>query len=228
MFEQPPDFVPYRTRDGSFTLRSEQLDVFHHSVHGAVQESMHVFIDEGLKHVAAKHIDVLEVGLGTGLNALLTWIHAMESDKSVRYTALEPYPVQQDVLVQIDHPGALLRPDLRDSFLEMMRAPEGAEQQMADTFTFMRSAVSAGALREVERYDIVYFDAFAPRTQPELWTEDVFRCMHDALRPGGILVTYCAKGNVRRAMLAAGFTVDRVPGPPAKRQMLRATRPLVP
>ncbi len=227
MYSPPSDFRPYRTRDGSFTLRSEQLDVFHHSVHGAIQESMHVFIDMGLKQLTAARIDVLEVGSGTGLNALLTWIHAVENGRWVRYTALEPHPVAQDVLIQIDHPGALGRPELRDPFLAMMCAPGSSEQHLTDAFTFTRSAGSVLELHEVERYDIVYFDAFAPRTQPELWTVDVFRRILVALRPGGILVTYCAKGDVRRAMLAAGFTVARVPGPPGKRQMLRATRPLV-
>lgn len=208
-------------------MRSEQLDVFHHSVHGAVQESMHVFIDTGLKQLAASRIDVLEVGLGTGLNALLTWIFATENGRSVRYTALEPNPVSEEVLKVIDHPAALLRPELSAQFLAMMCSPHGVEQRVTDAFTFMRSSISALDLSDSSRFDIVYFDAFAPRTQPELWSIDVFRRMHDALRPGGILVTYCAKGDVRRAMLAAGFTVERLSGPPGKRQMLRAKRPLL-
>jgi tRNA U34 5-methylaminomethyl-2-thiouridine-forming methyltransferase MnmC len=227
MFEQPPDFVPYRTRDGSFTLRSEQLDVFHHSVHGAVQESKHVFIEMGLKRLSASHINVLEVGLGTGLNALLTWLHVSEHGGQVRYTALEPYPVPHEVVMDIDHPGAVGRPELSDAFIAMMSVPPDVELDVTDAFTFVRSTTSALELSDVSRFDMVYFDAFAPRTQPELWTPDVFRRMHNALRPGGILVTYCAKGNVRRAMLAAGFTVERLPGPPGKRQMLRATRPLL-
>ncbi len=228
MFEQPSDFVPHRTRDGSITLRSAQLDVFHHSVHGAVQESLHVFINMGLKQLAAAHIDVLEVGLGTGLNALLTWLYAAEQGKQVRYTALEPYPIHRNVLAEVDHPGTLGRPELREAFLAMMSAPAEVEQRVDDAFSFTRSASSALAWQQDERFDLVYFDAFAPRTQPELWSVEVFRRMRDALRPGGILVTYCAKGDVRRAMLAADFRVDRVPGPPGKRQMLRATRPSLP
>lgn len=225
MYTPPADLLPLRTADGSFTLRSEALGEQYHSVHGALQESRHVFIEAGLQATAGAEIDLLEVGLGTGLNALLTWIAGRESGRRVRYTALEPFPLPQDVLAAMDHPARCDHPDLREAFLAMMAAPEGTWYQAGPGFGFRRSASSVLALEAEQAYDLVYFDAFGPATQPELWTLDVFLRVHRALRPGGMLVTYCAKGDVRRAMQEAGLWVERLPGPPGKREMMRATRP---
>lgn len=225
MYTPPADFVPLRTADGSFTLRSEALGEQYHSVHGAVQESRHVYLAMGLDAVRAGSIDLLEVGLGTGLNALLTWIAAEGRDEPVRYTALEPYPLSREALSRMDHPAACGDPAKAGAVLDMLTAAEGAWQAMSPRFSFRRRATSVLALEEVSTYDLVYFDAFGPGTQPELWTEEVFRRLHRAMRPGALLVTYCAKGDVRRAMQTAGLAVERLPGPPGKREMLRARKP---
>lgn len=167
-------------------------------------------------------MDLLEVGLGTGLNALLTLIETERTGQMVRYSALEPWPVSAETLAELDHPAALGRPDLRQQFEHMMNANK---IQLTDGFAFQRSALPVQELTTEAAYDLVYFDAFAPTVQPEMWTLDVFQRIHRSMRPEATLVTYCAKGVVRRTFLEAGFSVERLKGAPGKLEMLRATRP---
>ncbi len=221
----PQERSPLRTADGSLTLHIAQWDEPYHSRHGAVQESTHVFIKAGLEQVAKPTIDVLEVGLGTGLNLLLTWVRCLEGKCAVNYTALEPYPVAKEHLEALGHADELAWPGLHEPFLEVMTGAAGAWQQGIGGLRFRRLEGPVQDFAEEAMVDVVYFDAFAPEKQPDMWTEEVFRRMFRALRPGGVLVTYCAKGEVRRTMQAAGFEVERLPGPPGKREMLRATRP---
>lgn len=219
-----PDPEPFRTADGSLTLRSAQWGEQYHSVHGAVQESTHVFIKRGLEHVGKAHIDVLEVGLGTGLNLLLTWIRCLEGKCTVGYTALEPYPVSAEHLQALGHCTDLAWPGLHGPFMERMTVHRDTGWEAMGGLTFQRLPQPVQRFTGEAVADVVYFDAFGPPTQPEMWSLEVFQRMHRALRPGGVLVTYCAKGEVRRTLQAAGFTVERLPGPPGKREMLRATR----
>lgn len=214
-----------RTADGSFTLRHEAVGETYHSTHGAVNESMHVFIKAGLAAVDRPVVRVLEVGLGTGLNLLLTWIRCLEGKCSVEYTALEPYPLASEVLEQLAHCEDLAWPGLHAPFLQMMAAPEGVQQRMQGGLSFTRSAMPVVKYEAENAYDVVYFDAFSPQHQPEMWTTEVFSKVFRALVPGGILVTYCAQGEARRNMQAAGFHVERLEGPPGKRHMVRATKP---
>lgn len=215
--------VAVRTADGSHTLSWGQEH--YHSVHGAVQESTHVFIKAGLEHVAKAHVDVLEVGLGTGLNLLLTWIRCLEGKLTATYHALEPYPLAAATLDELRHAEDLAWPGLHAPFMELMTGPCDAWGDALGGLRFQVSRTDVRAFGATEAFDVIYFDAFAPGYQPDLWSEAVFSRMFAALRPGGVLVTYCAKGDVRRAMQAAGFSVERLPGPPGKREMLRATRP---
>jgi tRNA U34 5-methylaminomethyl-2-thiouridine-forming methyltransferase MnmC len=216
--------APHRTADGSFTLLHEELGATYHSTHGAVQESMHVFVQAGLAVVEKDEVDVLEVGLGTGLNLLLTWIRCYEGKCRVNYTALEPHPVDAPTLEALGHAEELAWPGLHAPFVERMMAPAGEWQPELGGLRFRHLPTPVQAFEATAAYDLIYFDAFAPGTQPELWTQAVMERMHHALRPGGLLVTYCAKGEVRRAMQAAGFTVERLPGPPGKREMMRARK----
>lgn len=218
------DLVPVRTADGSLTLWSGQLDERYHSAHGAVQESTHVFIRMGLEHMGGPHVDVLEVGLGTGLNLLLTWIRCLEGKCTVEYTALEPFPLDKGQLAALDHCTELAWPGLHEPFMERMTGPDRMRWEACGGLVFQRSSMRVQEFQGEAVADVIYFDAFAPAAQPGMWTLDVFRRMHGALRPGGVLVTYCAKGEVRRTMKLAGFSVERLPGPPGKREMLRATR----
>lgn len=224
MYVPPADFAPLRTGDGSLTLRSEQLDEQYHSIHGAVLESTHVYIKAGLERAGKGDVDVLEVGLGTGLNLLLTWIRCLEGKCRVRYTALEPYPLGKAQLEALGHCADLAWPGLHEPFIErMVSASEGWHEALGG-LTFRKLGTSVSEHEAEEAYDVIYFDAFAPSVQPELWSVEVFQRMHRSLRPGGALVTYCAKGEVRRAMIAAGFSAKRHKGPPGKAHMLRAVR----
>ncbi|HQV76523.1 MAG: tRNA (5-methylaminomethyl-2-thiouridine)(34)-methyltransferase MnmD [Flavobacteriales bacterium] len=220
----PTDFKPYRTADGSYTLRSESWDVFHHSVVGAVNESTHVFIKAGLEAVHKPNVDVLEVGLGTGLNLLLTWIRCLEGKCAVRYTALEPFPLPVATLEELQYCEDLAWPGLHGPFLDLMTCTHDDWNGAEGGMTFRKLPLNVSEIDHEEMYDVIYFDAFGPNTQPELWTLQVFQRMHRALRHGGLLVTYCAKGDVRRTMQAAGFGVERLQGPPGKREMLRGRK----
>ncbi len=224
MYTPPSDFAPYRTNDGSLTLRSKQLDEHYHSVVGALRESRHVFIDAGLRCVPSERIDLLEVGLGTGLNLLLSWIEAERAGRKISYTAIEPFPLDVAALRALDHATICGVEEKRSRFEELMTFRANAWIEADDHLRFRRIERPVQELTDEVAYDVIYFDAFGPNTQPEMWTFDVFTCMHRALRPGGILVTYCAKGEVRRTMQAAGFSVERLQGPPGKREMLRATK----
>ena len=216
--------TPLRTGDGSLTLHHAALDATYHSVHGAVQESTHVFIKAGLEHLGRSHVDVLEVGLGTGLNLLLTWVRCLEGKCTVNYTALEPLPLSAAQLDALAHCEDLAWPGLHAPFVERMTGPHGHWQPTLGGLSFRVLHQAMQELREEDRYDLVYFDAFAPRSQPELWTDVIMGILYRALRPGGVLVTYCAKGEVRRALQRAGFTVERLPGPMGKKHMLRACK----
>lgn len=211
--------MPKITRDGSSTLYSAQFDQHYHSVHGAVQESQHVFLDKGLAECQqTTPIRILEMGFGTGLNALMT---AMQAPMPVHYLSLEAYPISSEALTELNY-GQLLQ--VETLFEGIHAAAWNTSVEITPDFTLEKRE---GLLKDFEgasKIDLVYWDAFAPGAQPELWTEDVFRSVLGWMNPGGILTTYCAKGDVRRAMIAAGFEVEKVPGPPGKREMLRARR----
>ena len=209
-----------RTGDDSYTLRVPELDEHYHSIHGARAESMHVFIDAGLKAVKNKpSIHLLEVGLGTGLNCLLT-AASQQPETTIRYTALEPFPLEKEILDSIAPEN---EPE-RGRFWQIHHTPADGDAQITPGFLLHRSTQKLETLALHDPVDLVYFDAFAPRVQPELWTTEVFRLLYDLMSDNSILVTYCAKGDVRRAMQQAGFQVERLPGPPYKREMLRARK----
>lgn len=214
------------TADGSATLYVPELDEHYHSVHGAVQESLHVFIEHGLKtRLQQEAIHIFEMGLGTGLNLYLTALTAPE--KKIHYTSIEAYPVLPEEAAQLNYPitEEYHNPEL---FSKIHQLPWEQAVSLTDqlTLTKLQGKLAATDLSQVHPVDIVYYDAFAPDAQPGLWTTEVFEQMYNLLNPGGILVTYCAKGYVKRNMKAAGFTVERLPGPPGKREMTRATKPL--
>jgi tRNA U34 5-methylaminomethyl-2-thiouridine-forming methyltransferase MnmC len=225
MFTLPPDLVPFRTADGSYTLHSPFLVEQYHSKHGAVQESMHVYIRSGLAAIGKEHIDILEVGLGTGLNFLLAWIRCLEGKCTASYTALEPNRLSSDVLGTLRHCDDLAWPGLHEPFLERMTGDPGTWQPEEGGMTFRLLETPVQEIVMDDAFDVVFFDAFGPRTQPDMWTVEVFQRLFRALRKGGVLTTYCAKGEVRRSMKAAGFHVERLKGPPQKAHMLRAIKP---
>ena len=221
-----------QTADGSYTLYVPELDEHYHSVKGALTESQHIFIEMGLKHSPASDPHILEIGLGTGLNAFLTLLSAEETRRKVHYTGIERYPLAEETLKQLDYPR-LIGKQHEEDYYAIHRAPWDTETEVSPWFTlhkieddFTRLFNSAeGSRPAVPRYDIIYFDAFAPEKQPEMWEQSLFDTLYKVLNDGGILTTYCAKGVVRRMLQTAGFTVERLPGPPGgKREILRATK----
>ena len=211
------------SEDGSSTLYRADLDEHYHSFHGAIQESMHVFIEAGLKKVAQKSaLNILEVGFGTGLNALLTMVH--QPERLVHYHALEKYPVATDLAEVINYPQLLGGDEVRRCFTAMHTCAWGQEVAIQPQFLLTKQEVDLCDFKSDTLYDLVFFDAFAPDKQPELWTDAIFTAIFGMMAKGGVLTTYSAKGSVRRSMQAAGFVVERIPGPPGKREMLRAVK----
>ncbi|MDP5172180.1 MAG: tRNA (5-methylaminomethyl-2-thiouridine)(34)-methyltransferase MnmD [Bacteroidia bacterium] len=207
------------TRDGSPTLYSERFNQHYHSVHGAIQESQHVFLDMGLRALADRpQLRILEMGFGTGLNALMT---ALQATMPVHYLSLEAYPISQAQWEVLDYGERLGDQAL---FLAMHSAPWNVPVQLRPNFILEKSYTTLEAFPGTQHIDLVYWDAFAPDSQPELWTVEVFSNIYRSMNDAGILTTYSAKGDVRRALMAAGFQVAKVPGPPGKREMLRATK----
>jgi len=204
-----------QTADGSFTLFISEVDETYHSKHGAVQESMHVFIENGLFHINKNEIRILEVGLGTGLNAFLTLQRATQK---ISYCALEPYPLSKEILEELSKSTS--------NQLEMKfhESKSGEIVSLSDRFSFVRMEVGLEAFQSEEKFDLIYYDAFGPRVEPGLWTLECMQQCYNLLNEGGVFVTYCAKGEVRRNLQSAGFMVERLPGPPGKREMLRAKR----
>jgi tRNA U34 5-methylaminomethyl-2-thiouridine-forming methyltransferase MnmC len=214
------------TSDGSHSLYIPELDEHYHSVHGAIQESRHVFINAGLRSVCLgiSRVEVLEVGMGTGLNAFLTYLESKTFPEKIHYTTLEPLPLEDDIVQQLNYPSLLEAEDEKHVFEKMHKLSFGQEEEFSPKFTFTRLKKKVQDADLLQKYHIVYFDAFAPRVQPELWTEEVFRKLYEFLVTGGALVTYCAKGEVKRILRNIGFEVETLPGPPGKREMIRATK----
>ncbi len=212
------------TGDGSSTLYSDRMQESYHSVNGAVQESLHVFIEAGLQHCRLPQVKIFEVGFGTGLNALLSWEAAQRLQLSIDYVSIEAFPLQPEITRMLNYQG--FTAGLPADAFEQLHRAEWNQMVVLESGRFRLKKIQADFKRYDfdDFYDLVYFDAFAPAKQPELWVEENFRKLANAMHPGGILVTYCAMGEVRRRLQRAGFTPERLPGPPGKREMLRATR----
>jgi len=211
------------TSDGSTTLYDSNLDETYHSVHGAVQESMHVFIENGLRLrlPEQKHVRILEIGFGTGLNALLSLRETMlDSSLSIDYWSLEPFPISESIYTQLN----FTQTDEQASFLAMHQAVAEKPISISSNFIFKRIEQSIDGFASEQLFDVVFYDAFGPPTQPELWTTDTLKYSVDVLSPNGIWVSYCAKGDVRRSLISLGLKAKRLPGPPGKRHMLFAQK----
>ncbi len=212
------------TKDGSHTIVIPEISVAYHSYNGAVQESMHVFIHAGLRwylgqNAYARPVRIFEMGFGTGLNAYLTALEAGNKNFSVHYTAIEPFPLLPEEALLLNYAATKTEKSL---FAQLHQIAWNEDVLIAPNFTLHKQQERLSHFVLAQPVDIIYFDAFAPSAQPELWTEEVFRKMYGMLRPGGALVTYCSKSIVRRAMQAAGFRVTKIPGPWGKREMVRA------
>lgn len=208
------------TEDGSHTLFVPTIDECYHSTHGAVQESRHIFIEAALKQCLKPEISVLEIGFGTGLNAFLTLVEAERVGKRIEYTSLEKYPLAVDKALLLNYADGY-SPELKTGFELLQTSSWNRKVSIGPFFTIEKLEADFTQFDFAGMYDVVYFDAFSPEKQPEMWSEELFRRIYEHCNPGAILTTYCAKGVVRRAMQAAGFNVERLPGPPGKREILR-------
>lgn len=216
------------TADGSSTLYVPALDEHYHSTHGAVQEAQHVYLRAGLEPALAAAtgmVWVLEVGFGTGLNALLTLQRSLSSVFPIFYDTIEKHPLPPAVIDTLGVERYVLNPELLDYHQQLHAAGWGTPVALTPQFALYKIAgtLQATPLSE-ETYHVIYFDAFAPEKQPEMWTDEVFKQLYDATAPGGVLVSYCAKGSFRRSLKAAGWLVEKIPGPAGKREMTRARK----
>ena len=205
------------TEDGSATLVHPLLGDRYHSTRGAIGESKHIFIDNGLRLINKKKIKILDAGFGSGLNALLTLWYAEENGLHIDYHTVELYPID------IPTAGRLGYTDKKE-FMQLHKAQWGSETRITDFFTITKSETDLADGEFGDGFDLVYFDAFSPDTQPELWSEEMFRKIYGCMTEGGVLVTYSAKGDVKRALRNAGFEVHRLQGALGKRHMLKATK----
>ncbi|MBK7173049.1 MAG: tRNA (5-methylaminomethyl-2-thiouridine)(34)-methyltransferase MnmD [Bacteroidales bacterium] len=217
------------SEDGSHTLMSGVFKEHYHSTHGAIQESRHIFLQAGYHYVhqEVNEIRLLEIGFGTGLNALLTCMESRLLHSRTCYITLEPFPITEESRKSLNYPSLLEQPDAQQYFSHMHEAAWAKEQEISEWFRFTKLKVGINEFQgESETFDLVYFDAFSPETQPEMWTEEVFGKLFLVLKPGGCLVTYSCKGIVKRALRSAGFSIQKLPGPPGKREILRALKPI--
>ena len=213
-----------QTADGSYTLYVPELDEHYHSVKGALTESQHIFIDMGLKHSTVQAPRILEIGLGTGLNCILSLMAAEDIQKKVHYTGIERYPLTMETVTKLDYPS-LIGEGRASDYFAIHETPWGEDAELSPWFTLHKIEGDFTHYVFEKGYDIIYFDAFAPEKQPEMWEQSLCDNLYQVLNEGGIMTTYCAKGVVRRMLQAAGFIVERLPGPPGgKREILRATK----
>ncbi len=215
------------SEDGFHTLSSDKFGVTYHSIYGALNESITVFLSAGFQYHALKgksHIKVFEMGLGTGLNALLTMLEADKSKIHVEYTSIDLHPISIQEATKLNYIKELNIPHRGSSFKLIHECNPGDMIEISPFYRFRKFHDDLLSIRIPDGYDVIYYDAFAPTAQEELWDESIMRKMYEILDPGGILVTYCAKGSFKRALKAAGFKVEALPGPPGKREMTRAVK----
>ncbi len=212
------------TSDGSTTIHLPDWNEQYHSKHGAIQEAIHVFIEAGLHQISQSEVSILEIGFGTGLNAFITLLESKNQSLKIDYVGVEAYPVGKEEIVALNYVDELKAKEYDTYFRKMHDVEWEKRMEIDKNFFLTKRQQFFQDISDENQYDLIYFDAFGARNQPELWTEEIFLKMFTAMKDNGVLTTYAAKGSVRRAMLAVGFEVERLPGPPGKREMLRAKK----
>lgn len=214
-----------QTSDGSSSVYLPEWDENYHSKHGAIQEAYHVFIRSGLDLFKDESsLGILEMGFGTGLNCMITYLEAIKRNLTIDYMGLEAYPLESKMIFELNHLEQLQAKKESKVYQSIQTSDWEARVKISPQFNLTKRKIMFEDYQEHEVADLIYFDAFGARVQPELWTETIFKKMYEALNNKGIIVTYAAKGSVRRAMQAVGFKVERLPGPPGKREMLRGIK----
>ena len=213
-----------QTLDGSTTIHLQEWDECYHSKHGAIQEAQHVFIKNGLSLFENKHVSILEIGFGTGLNAFITFLEAKKLNQTIDYVGVEAYPISADEVLSMNYVEELNATDKSAIFKTMHESNWGEKISLNKDFSLTKRKQFFEAIDYIEKFDLIYFDAFGYRVQPELWSTEIFQKMYNALKPNSVLVTYAARGVVKRSMIEVGFTVEKLAGPPGKREMFRARK----
>ncbi|MCZ4694198.1 SAM-dependent methyltransferase [Ancylomarina euxinus] len=211
------------TEDGSHTIFIPELNEHYHSTHGAIQEAIHVYINAGLHFSDKNPICILEIGFGTGLNAYLTLVEAENNKRSIVYHSLERYPIDEEQLKVLNYPDQIDFEN-KDLFKKLHQVEWNRTCEISANFRLNKINGDLKKIDFKDKYDLIYFDAFAPDIQPDLWTEGIFKKLYECTNPNAILVTYCSKGIVKRALRSSGFEVKRLAGPPGKHHILRATK----
>ena len=211
-----------KTLDGSTTIHLEEWDECYHSKHGAIQEAKHVFIKNGLSLFENKPVAILEIGFGTGLNTFITFLESNFKNQYIDYVGVEAYPVPAEEVLQMNYVAELEALDLEPVFKKMHECEWNEKIAISNYFSLTKRKQFFDEIQDLETFDLIYFDAFGYRVQPELWSTEIFKKMYNSLRPNGVLVTYAARGVVKRSMIEVGFKVEKLAGPPGKREMFRA------
>lgn len=211
------------TEDGSHTLFVPELNEHYHSTHGAIQEAIHVYIEAGLRFSGNNPIHILEIGFGTGLNAYLSLVEAEQEHRQVVYHTLERFPVEEEQIKVLNYPEQIDF-NQKNLFYKLHQIEWDKLCKITNHFSIQKIRGDLRNYNFNEKYNLIYFDAFAPDIQPDLWEQDIFKKLYHCTSPDAILVTYCSKGIVKRALRSAGFQVKRLPGPPGKHHILRATK----
>jgi tRNA U34 5-methylaminomethyl-2-thiouridine-forming methyltransferase MnmC len=213
-----------QTLDGSTTIHIAEWDECYHSKHGAIQEAQHVFIKNGLSLFPDRNVSILEIGFGTGLNAFITFLESKKRNQSIDYVGVEAYPISADEILSMNYVEELNALEQSSIFDTMHQSNWQEKIILDDDFTLTKRKQFFEEINDENKFDLIYFDAFGYRVQPELWSTAIFEKMYKALKPNGVLVTYAARGVVKRSMIEVGFTVEKLAGPPGKREMFRATK----
>ncbi|OXB25138.1 SAM-dependent methyltransferase [Flavobacterium tructae] len=211
-----------KTLDGSTTIHLQEWNESYHSKHGAIQEAKHVFIKNGLSLFDAAPVSILEIGFGTGLNAFITFLESMQKQQQIDYVGVEAYPVDAKEVLEMNYVAELEAENYKDVFEKMHECEWNQKEVISADFMLTKRKQFFDEIDDFEIFDLIYFDAFGYRVQPELWSTEIFRKMYQSLKPNGVLVTYAARGVVKRSMIEVGFTVEKLAGPPGKREMFRA------
>lgn len=213
-----------QTLDGSTTIHLTEWDECYHSKHGAIQEAQHVFIKNGLSLFQNQKVAILEIGFGTGLNAFITLLEAKKMQQTIDYVGVEAYPISAEEVLKMNYVSELNADQESTLFDTIHESNWGEKVLLHDGFTLTKRNQFFEEINDDNTYDLIYFDAFGYRVQPELWSTEIFRKMFKALKNNGVLVTYAARGVVKRSMIEVGFTVEKLEGPPGKREMFRARK----
>ncbi|KAA3649628.1 MAG: SAM-dependent methyltransferase [Bacteroidetes bacterium] len=215
------------TKDGSNSFYIKEIDEHYHSINGSIAESEHIFIRSGLLEIGKKlnSINLLEVGMGTGLNVLKTALALQKSELKVNYTALEAYPLSWEETSQLNYTELIQEENAKTYFQLIHQSEWNKSVEINECLKLLKVNKKLEEMEFNSAFDLIYFDAFAPEKQAEMWTAEIFAKLYDSMTTGGILVTYCVKGVVRRTLQAVGFQLEKLPGPiGGKREILRAMK----